>query len=430
MNEISQQDNWNANARLWIQEDNTVFKQYIKYNRITCKNIKNLLKLSKNITLYSINEIVMPIQIYRNGKRICGYTMPYCKGKPLEDVLMSSEIDAKKQLICLMNLGKVICNLPVNVYIGDLHGHNVLAEENADIHSIDIDGFSIQGSEITCPISKKMEIESIGKIKKYRHKSGRFKISRDSDIFCFYMLMLSWLSKVDAFQFNKGETFLYLEYLEGLGFPQKVINSIHKLYSDKSNSIEMNAFFQIDLEKMVQYDYNSFINFQQLTSGEGRRCMTLKERVNQLEMQLDASETFEKFEERAQIVAEKECETIINRIENAIKSRSYEVIRKGRKQIKGDMFHHIFYRVGRNYHYSDSPHYVSNSDHAYYVNDKAEAEYFVNTIVNKLETEGCVCKVELRTRKVSNGIGFWNSILKGSTITYMYHISYVFQWKN
>ena len=58
----------------------------------------------------------------------------------------------------------------------------------------------------------------------------------------------------------------------------------------------MNAFFQIDLEKMVQYDYNSFINSQQLTSGEGRRCMTLKERVNQLEMQLNASDTPEKFD--------------------------------------------------------------------------------------------------------------------------------------
>lgn len=40
MNEISQQDNWNANARLWVQEDETVFKQYIKYSRITCKNKK------------------------------------------------------------------------------------------------------------------------------------------------------------------------------------------------------------------------------------------------------------------------------------------------------------------------------------------------------------------------------------------------------
>lgn len=422
MNEISQQDNWNANARLWIQEDNTVFKQYIKYNRITCKNIKNLLKLSKNITLYSINEIAMPIQIYRNGIRICGYTMPYCKGKPLEDVLMSSEIDAKKQLICLMNLGKVICNLPANVYIGDLHGHNVLVEENADIHIIDIDGFSIQGSEITCPISKKMEIGSIGKIKKYRHRNGRFKISRDSDIFCFYMLMLSWLSKVDAFQFDKGETFLYLEYLEGLGFPQKVINSIHKLFSNKSNSIEMNAFFQIDLEKMVQYDYNSFVNFQQLTSGEGRRYMTLRERVNQL----DSPET---FEERAQIVAERECKIIIDSIENTIKSKQYK-IEKGIKQVKGHMYPSIYYYVGQDYHYSDSPHYFSGSDRSYSVNNKTEAEYFVNTIVNRLETEGCVCKVELRTRKSSNGIGFWDSIFKGSTTTYIYNISYVFQWNN
>ena len=95
------------------------------------------------------------------------------------------------------------------------------------------------------------------------------------------------------------------------------------------------------------------------------------------------------------------------------------------------MYLRIFYRVGRNYYYPDSPHYVSNSDHcAYYVNNKDEAEYFINIIVNKLEAEGFVCKVESTTRKSSNGIGFWDSILKGSTITYMYYISWVFDWNN
>lgn len=150
--------------------------------------------------------------------------------------------------------------------------------------------------------------------------------------------------------------------------------------------------------------------------------MTLKERVNQL----DSPET---FEERAQIVAERECQWIINSIENTIKSKQYE-IKKGIKQVKGHMYSDIYYHVGRDYHYSDSPHYFSGSDSIYLVNNKTEAEYFVNTIVNRLETEGCVCKVELRTRKSSNGIGFWDSIFKGSTTTYIYNISYVFQWNN
>ena len=94
------------------------------------------------------------------------------------------------------------------------------------------------------------------------------------------------------------------------------------------------------------------------------------------------------------------------------------------------MYPSIYYYVGRDYHYSDSPHYFSGSDYHYSVNNKTEAEYFINTIVNRLETEGCVCKVELRTRKSSNGIGFWDSIFKGSTTTYIYNISYVFQWNN
>lgn len=388
------------------------------------------MELSKNTTLYSINEIGMPILIYRDGKRICGYTMPYCKGELLEKVLMSSVIDTKKQLICLMNLGKVICNLPANVYIGNLHGNNVLVEENADIHIIDIDGFSISESEITCPISTKMEFKFIEKIKKYQHENGRFKISRDSDIFCFYMLVLSWLAKVDAFQFNKNETLLYLEYLKQLGFPQKVINSIHKLYSDKSNNIEMSALFQVDLEKMMQYDYNSFINFLQLTSRGGGKCMTLKERVSQLDSHLDSKEA---FAERVQMVVEKECNKIINQIEDSIKFKHYET-KRGTKQVRGDMYPRICYMVGRNYYYPDSPHYSYGSGDGegscYVNNNKAEAEYLINAIVNRLEKEGCICWIQSRKSKASHGIGFWNSILKGSTTTYTYSINYVFKWKN
>ena len=41
-NEISQHDNWNANAKLWIQKDGIVFKRYIYKDDITKKNIHNL----------------------------------------------------------------------------------------------------------------------------------------------------------------------------------------------------------------------------------------------------------------------------------------------------------------------------------------------------------------------------------------------------
>lgn len=165
--------------------------------------------MSQNKTLYSFPEIVMPINIYRNKKGICGYTMPYCEGISMEEFLVSPLVDIKAQLFSLISLANVIRKLPEKVYIGDLHGANVLVEKNGKIHIIDIDGFSIQGCEITCPFSQKVKEKGIEKLNKYQHWNGEFKISRNSDIFCFYMLVLKWISKVDVIQFEKIEIFIF-----------------------------------------------------------------------------------------------------------------------------------------------------------------------------------------------------------------------------
>lgn len=425
-NEISQQDNWNANARLWIQSDNTVFKQYIKWNRTTRKNINTLLEVSQNKTLYAFPEIVMPINIYRTKKGICGYTMPYCEGISMEEFLVSPLVDIKAQLFSLISLANVIRKLPERVYIGDLHGANVLVEKNGKIHIIDIDGFSIQGCEISCPFSQKVKEKGIEKLKKYQHWNGKFKISRNSDIFCFYMLVLKWISKVDVFQFEKIEIYLYLQYLEQMEFPIGIINSIYNLYSNKRNSIEIDDFYQIDLEKLEQYRYVAFVNSKEnqitVKIREEMKYLSLKDRVNEL----DKHET---FEERAQIVSERECKNIIKRIEIIIKSKQYEIV-KGTKQVIISLYKDICYSVGNNNYYADSPHYYGGSDSGYWVNNEFEAKYLINAIVERLEKEGCICKVNSRSSTHSNGIGFWDSIFKGSTTTYRFCISCIFQWRN
>lgn len=210
-------------------------------------------------------------------------------------------------------------------------------------------------------------------------------------------------------------------------FPIGIINSIYKLYSNKCNSIEIDDFYQIDLEKIERYRYVAFVNSKEnqitVKFREEMKHMSLKDRVNEL----DKHET---FEERAQVVTERECKIIIERIERTIKSKQYEIV-KGTKQVTTYLDSSICYSVGNNNYYADSPHYSGGSDSDYWVvNNEFEAKYLINAIVDRLEKEGCICKVNSRSSTHSNGIDFWDSLFKGSTTTYKFDISCIFQWRN
>ena len=150
--------------------------------------------------------------------------------------------------------------------------------------------------------------------------------------------------------------------------------------------------------------------------------MSLRDRVNQL----DKPET---FEERANKVAEKEVASIIRMIEDKIKRKQYNIV-NGKKQVRQPMYTRICYSVGQEGYYADSPHYYGGSSSFYEVNNAAEARYLINSIKTGLEKEGCVCTVESSSDTFSNGIGFWDSIFKGSTTRYRYSISCIFEWRN
>ena len=81
-NEIPQIDNENANARLWIQRDGTVLKQYVIFNSITKKNIQILTQMARMKRLKKIEQLVLPLQFVYTGKDIVGYTMPIAAESP------------------------------------------------------------------------------------------------------------------------------------------------------------------------------------------------------------------------------------------------------------------------------------------------------------------------------------------------------------
>ena len=418
--EISQQGNVNAISRIWIEPHETVYKEYVLRNNMYRKNVRNLLKITSRSAMYLIPEIAMPISIYKKGLHIQGYTMKHYSGISIRDFLTDEYVDSTTQLRCLIKLGSVICQLPEDIFIGDLHGENVLVEENGNIHIIDIDGFSTKKCEITCPLSA---VNNIPKIRKYFHRNGKIKISRESDVFCFYLLFLSWLSKEDVFRWNTIEIEEYLYYLERINFPKAICDEIYNLLTKNNNKIDVNALYRCSFEIIEKLADAATFNIYQATKNvKEKQKMSLRDRVNELD-------TPESFEDRADKIAEKEVASMIRSIEDNIKRKQYNMV-GGKKQVQQRMYADICYSVGNDVHYSDSPHYFGGSSRCYQVNYEYEAQYLINAIKSRLEKEGCVCKVDSESRTSTNGIGFWDFLFKGSTTRYRYSIFCIFEWIN
>ena len=260
--EIIQLHNENRTSSLYIQPNGTVYKRYFTNNEITNKNIANLLKLSENKKLQGMPEITMPTSIILNDGRVQGYCMPYHRGVSLNDVLYSDAYSNEFHLQILMKLASLILRLPKDVFIGDLHGENVLVLPDEEIRLIDIDGFSTPECQISCPFFQEPVRIDLFSLKKYKYNDDSWCISKQTDILCFYSFLLSWIMGVsNAFVYTRSELFRYFAYLEKTGFQTDVLKDILRLFSPKPNRINIEGLSRIDLSRIEEYKYRTFVSY-------------------------------------------------------------------------------------------------------------------------------------------------------------------------
>lgn len=254
--EISQENNLNATARLWIQENGTVYKQYVIYNELTKKNIDNLLKIASNRALRGLPELSLPLEIYSTDDRVEGYLMEYHDMKSLMHYL--TDKNHTVVLMAFQHLASLINKLPRDVYVGDLHARNVLVNEN-EIRIIDIDGFSLKhGHKISCPLES-CSNHSIFLHKKYRDRVGDFSISRESDIACVLWLFLTYLMETNPFNYTEDELKRYFLFLKDLGLPQDLYEMLNCMMSPQKNYLVPSAFEKVPIQMLNCCSYKEYV---------------------------------------------------------------------------------------------------------------------------------------------------------------------------
>ncbi len=247
--EISQANNYNAYTRLFIVGNETVVKLYVSSPELAEKNIHNLLLMRERSDLDKLKELALPTALISVENKIVGYMMPYIKGITLEDFLHNPNIPDSSKVSVFEQLAHLICNLPNDVFIGDLHARNILIDFEYKIHLIDIDGFSLSGGySQTVPCLPNI-------VNKYKTPNGTEIISRNSDIYCFYYLFLTWIADSPIVLSDYYRT-KYTQFLKENGLPCDICNDIENLYQECPNTLSFNIPLVLNYDALC---YNCFL---------------------------------------------------------------------------------------------------------------------------------------------------------------------------
>lgn len=251
-NEILQQNNPNANARLFIVEcQRRVAKIYngsknetengekITFAPDVEKNIENLIKISELLSTNLFPQLALPTALISFCGQTVGYEMPYISGVDLGAALADPRYSHEQKVGWFNQLADIILSLPDGVFVGDLHSQNVLVRKDGTIALIDVDGFSLASNNLlTCPA---MFIEDLPS--KYYDAYGCLKISRETDVLCLFRMFFRYLFEgQDIAYFSPNWKARLPEYLEKRGIHSDLIAAVSTLFSDEENVIQPGMF--------------------------------------------------------------------------------------------------------------------------------------------------------------------------------------------
>lgn len=215
---------------------------YNRYTQIGLKNIKTLREHSVILST-AIPEFVLPEALVYIDKTLRGYIMQYVKGTTLSDYLQNSAISLEKKLTILKKIGKTLerifnfKEIPYKLILGDLHENNIIITNDEEIKIIDLNGMCLNPKDI--PNCKYLNIA----VDELRWKRPKYEIniigevvpSENTDIFCYGMIIMNFISQSEFVKLPYYKIREYLNYLKTLGFRTDLINCIAKLYNLDKN---------------------------------------------------------------------------------------------------------------------------------------------------------------------------------------------------
>lgn len=199
---------------------------------------------------YLPDSFCAPDHLISVSGHIQGFSIPFIDGINLADLLCDKEVSLEEKKYYLSRVGEILNQLkairkstPLNdIYIGDLHSSNFIANpENKKLSVIDLDSCKIKGNKT----SVSRYLNDFGLLTNVQGKyhfitdgsePGLVRADENTDLYCYAIMILSFLYGKGVDSMPLEEYYNYLEYLQKIGVNVGLIDTFANLVSNKNNS--------------------------------------------------------------------------------------------------------------------------------------------------------------------------------------------------
>ena len=173
--------------------------------------------------------------------------MPYAKGVTLEEYL-DSDVSIDLKINALKKVGNIlekmkelrIKNQMPDFFINDLHEKNFIVNlDSKEVSVVDLDSCSIDGN-LKFGSKYLSYLTPLDGFKKYKKVEtftcgADYIPSMDTDLYCYIIMVLNFLSNIDFHKLSVEEANKYFEYLSNIGLNKELLDNISKIYSEDKN---------------------------------------------------------------------------------------------------------------------------------------------------------------------------------------------------
>ena len=181
-------------------------------------------------------------------------------------VLNSNLYSFSEKIECFKQIGLILDKMKnvrdnTNIkdfYLCDLYTDNfILNTDTNRINVIDMDSCKINGNN-NCSSYYLFDNNVIDSVKKYKKKElswfTEYEINENTDILCYIIMLISFISGCDINKVDIKEFYNYMDYLVNFGLSNQLVSILARIYSNDDN---VNPYLLLD--ELNKYDSKKYV---------------------------------------------------------------------------------------------------------------------------------------------------------------------------
>lgn len=252
---------------LYVNDGYLYKKMNLGYSSFDNK-VNTINYLLDNKDIINIDELVLPIDIFYLNRDTGDIVIKekFINNINFRYVLTSSLYSFDEKIEYFKQIGLILDKMKdvrdnTNIkdfYLCDLYTDNfILNTDTNRINVIDMDSCKINGNN-NCSSYYLFENNVIDSVKKYKKKElswfTEYEINENTDILCYIIMLISFISGCDINKININEFNNYMDYLVNFGLSNKLVSVLARIYSNDDN---INPYLLLD--ELKGYDSKKYI---------------------------------------------------------------------------------------------------------------------------------------------------------------------------